>query len=311
MVYMKLNRLPKKVLDLFPIWEYQCPNCHKFVEPAISFCPYCKTVFEEEKWRVPPRFLKNNKAMSDYAHNVLAPKLTEKQRKLLFEYFTILFSSGFEPGDLTEWTSNVTSGGTIVAETIHPHIGKWDAKVNVNAGGASAYVYVNLGATYPILDMRLYVRFKILPITAGDVIYLMRMSDSGAWLDVWVTTAGSGANNWALWVNETSTGYTASNGPSNGIWYCVEVKRDVTNTAIALWVDGVLALSQAVAISVNAQYCYAGFISGGLTTAVEFYLDDVVVTDGAYIGCLQPKLHHYVQPRSDPIRFQRYFGDIK
>ena len=89
-------KLPKEVLSLFPTWEYRCPCCSTYVESNISFCPNCKMPFDEKKWRVPPRFFKSHEAMSDYAHKVLAPKLSPIQRELLFKYFTELFSSGWE-----------------------------------------------------------------------------------------------------------------------------------------------------------------------------------------------------------------------
>ena len=106
-------KLPKEVLNLFPKWEYRCPCCNIYGESNAAFCPKCRTSFDEKKWRVPPRFLKNHEAMSEYAHKVLAHKLAPEQRKLLFEYFTELFSDDFESEDFSEWDGNSTSSGCV------------------------------------------------------------------------------------------------------------------------------------------------------------------------------------------------------
>ena len=113
-------KLPKDVLSLFPTWEHRCPRCSTYVEVNSSFCPKCKTAFNEKKLRVPPRFLKSYEAMSEYAHKVLAPKLTAKERELLFKYFTEMFSDGFESGDFSEWTG--TSGSSAVS-SVQSHSG--------------------------------------------------------------------------------------------------------------------------------------------------------------------------------------------
>ena len=84
-------KLPKDVLNLFPMWEYQCPNCELYIESKVDACPKCNTPFDKLRWRVPPRFHRSYKALSEYAHKVLAPKLSPEKRELLFQYFTEYF----------------------------------------------------------------------------------------------------------------------------------------------------------------------------------------------------------------------------
>ena len=121
-------KLPKEVLRLFPTWEHRCPGCGTYVESNMSFCPNCKTAFDEKRWRVPPRFLKSHDAMSEYAHKVLAPKLTSEQRILLFKYFTELFSNGFESGNFSAWTSTAGSPAVVASPVHHGNYsGEFDA----------------------------------------------------------------------------------------------------------------------------------------------------------------------------------------
>ena len=61
--------------------------------------------------------------MSEYAHKVLAPKLSSKQREFLFKYFTELFSDGFESGDFSAW--DLTQNNVSV-ETDNPHHGSYN-----------------------------------------------------------------------------------------------------------------------------------------------------------------------------------------
>jgi len=100
------RKLPKEVLNLFPTWEYCCPDCGTYVDSDVVFCPNCKIVRNEGEWRVPPRFLKNPEAMSNYAHDVLAPKLTQEERGLLFQYFTEFLNSGWEDSGGSDLTDN-------------------------------------------------------------------------------------------------------------------------------------------------------------------------------------------------------------
>jgi len=46
----KIKTLPKEVLDLFPIWEYQCPKCGAYLgyEP-VEYCVKCGARFTPEQ----------------------------------------------------------------------------------------------------------------------------------------------------------------------------------------------------------------------------------------------------------------------
>ena len=128
-------KLPKEVLNLFPKWEYRCPSCSTYIELNKSFCPNCKTPFDEKRWRVPPSFFKNHDAMSKYAHNVLAPKLTPKQRELLFQYFTELFTDGFEDGTIDAWDGIASFGATGDIQSSVVHTGTYALHITHTRGG--------------------------------------------------------------------------------------------------------------------------------------------------------------------------------
>jgi len=147
-------KLPKEVLNLFPAWEYRCPSCSTYVESSKPFCPKCKTRFDEKKWRVPPRFLKSRDALSNYAHRVLAPKLSSKQRELLFKYFTELFNDGFESGDFSAWVTGGSGTTTIIEDPVHH--GDYAAQ----GVGTQAYWFKQLASSYSDLYFRGYIRLS-------------------------------------------------------------------------------------------------------------------------------------------------------
>jgi hypothetical protein len=245
-------KLPKEVLDLFPLWEYCCPVCQTYVEPTVISCPKCLAVFSEEKWRVPPRFLKSRKAMSDYAHEVLAPKLTENQRTLLFKYFTDVFSDGFESGDFSAWTGTVTSSGeTCAVETVNPHHGSYNARFGLDGSDywEDAYVYKTFASSYGVLYARCYMRFENLRDYTEVECLQLRNSVNGK-----IFAAGyqrwGGDPQWMLGVLESGSMqryYANSPAIQVGTYYCVELygKVDGAVGEAKLYVNGNQTLSVA------------------------------------------------------------------
>ncbi|GAI45459.1 unnamed protein product, partial [marine sediment metagenome] len=138
-------KIPKDVLDLFPMWQYICPNCpdSKVLSEKVHHCVKCGAEFNEEKWRVPPRFLKNSKAMSDYAHKVLAPKLSPEQRELLFKHFTEYLRDGFEANNFDAWTDVIGSPSIV---SVGAYQGKYCAELDTS----DEIVYKNLSDRSPI-----------------------------------------------------------------------------------------------------------------------------------------------------------------
>ncbi len=279
---------PKEVLNLFPTWEYCCPNCSTYVESDKSFCPNCKAPFDEKKWRVPPRFLKSHDAMSEYAHNVLAPKLTPKQRELLFQYFTELFNDGFESGDFSAWTrTNISGAGSaLIVEDVNPHHGTYNAKMTASALGALVYCIKTFTATDPVFA-RYYVKFDTLALGAdGNRIEILKI-DSGVWQ--YATAAMvrrlDGVLYWGIVTFEAGTGTYVSSAvtPTTGRWYCLDLKRDVANNLQEIWVDEVSLVTRTVSITNDTARVRAGLTFLDSSTLNVNFFDCVVVAD-TYIG---------------------------
>ncbi|MBA7661886.1 hypothetical protein ES703_69906 [subsurface metagenome] len=169
------------------MWEYRCPECGTYVEKPYPWtCPKCKYPFGgyfENEWRVPPRFLKNSKAMSDYAHKVLAPKLSPEQRELLFKYFTILFRDGFDDGTFDAWSAVV---GTPTVVTTQKHHGTHSMYVT---GSGADYARVNF-ANQAHAFARIYVRInsKMPNYTTWDILDLKNFNTMICKLRIYHTT---------------------------------------------------------------------------------------------------------------------------
>ncbi|MFA5364705.1 MAG: hypothetical protein WC325_05930 [Candidatus Bathyarchaeia archaeon] len=217
-------KLPKQVLDMFPRWEYCCPNCGTYVEAGKGSCPGCKTAFDEKSWRVPPRFLENSEAMSEYAHKVLAPKLTGKQRELLFRYFTEFFSDGFESGDFTAWSGTV---GSPSVQSVVKHCGSYAFSAT---GTANSYVYKNFGA-----QSTLFVRFYSRWINLNTISFsrpLRVVGNSNI-----VTTVSVQSDKISYYRSGWYDGYMTVN---TNTWYCIEFEfvKHASEGVMRLYVDG-------------------------------------------------------------------------
>jgi hypothetical protein len=272
-------KLPKEVLNLFPTWEYRCPDCSTYVESNISFCPNCKTVFNEKRWRVPPRFLKSHKTMSEYAHKVLAPKLTQKQRELLFKYFTELFSDGFESGDFSAWTG-YGDGTSIVGSPVHH--GSYSAECVASQWDWTG-VSKDLTTGQQTLYVRHYRRYPTLPTGLGRIIRFIDKTPYTISVELLLS-------NTTLRLRDVvnSNNYDYSWSPSADTWYCLEVKV-VCNTAVAgelrLWLDGSEVITQ-TGLDLSGTAEIDRIVIGQRAeqpSSVTSYIDCVVVAD-TYIG---------------------------
>lgn len=286
--------LPKNVLDLFPIWEYRCPICQTYVDATVDFCPNCKSIFNEEKWRVPPRFFKNHKAMAKYAHEVLAPKLSRAKRGLLFKYFTIIFSDGFETSvppnfDAAIWTQATNGTGTCVSESTHPHSGTYDCKVTTVANGDYGEVIHTIVPTTTTYG-RVYVYFATLTLTNNGDFFDVGIFLADATFSHYAIPGvyrDTGVNLWSLEYNEGGgdTHVQGTHTPNLGQWYCVELQRDVFTQSDSLTIDTILEVDTGAIFSTNDTVEIDVGVVQIATGSSEIYFDDVVIAD-APIGPL-------------------------
>ncbi|MCW4016815.1 MAG: polysaccharide lyase [Candidatus Bathyarchaeota archaeon] len=274
-------KLPKKVLNLFPRWEYRCPDCYTYVESKVSFCPNCETPFEKEGWRVPPRFLKSHEDMSEYAHKVLVPKLSAKQRELLFEYFTEFLNDGFESGGFSAWTT--TSGNVAVAES-PTHHGSYVMECTPSAWSNAYAQKRNFTTGLTAGYARAYFRWPTIPTGSGSWIMVCRdwtPYTSICEIEVFGTTL-------RLEDQLNSANYDYTHSFQVDTWYCIEVKavvNDASNGEFRVWLDGSEVITQ-TGLDTSGAAEFDSIDIGQRAqqgTAITTYVDCVVVAD-TYIG---------------------------
>jgi DNA-directed RNA polymerase subunit RPC12/RpoP len=254
------------------MWEYICPKCRKTVEKNSHECPHCGERFPLAL-KVPPSFLKNPKKLEEYVHKHVFPRVDKLTRAYLTQFFTVLFSDGFDDGTFDAWTGH--SGGSIVESPVHH--GSYSMKRD--ADGDRAYKY--LPSSYSKVYGRLYWQLDALPTT--DTLTTIWRFYNGAsvffLLDYW---NDGGTYKWRLRAEEISTSDTYTQTISVNTWYCLEVLYDADNDLHKLWVDGVERISFSAVVAAAMERCSVG-VNGGAWWTHNEYADCVVVAD-AYIG---------------------------
>ena len=226
--------------------------------------------------------------MAEYAHNVLAPKLTKKQRALLFKYFTILFSDGFESGDFGAWTG--TNGAPSVTSG-NAHHGTYKTIIDADL----EYAYKTYTATATIY-VRAYVNFQVLPPANADYARLLNVRKAGvAILAALVITKSVGVIKWQLDYRHAgalnSVLSSQQTGATTGVWYAIELEVKCSTAdgnldgEYHVWIDG-SELTDIAKTSMDTDYTasdefYFGHRMGG---AITWWGDCVVVADTGPIG---------------------------
>ena len=205
-------------------------------------------------------------------------------------YATTIFSDGFESGDFSAWSGTVVdAGASLSVKANNPHHGVYNAEAQTTQAWTGTYCWKSFTAG-AIIHLRSYIKFDTLPSADGRR-YELHCLDSGVWSNsvVVIVRNSAGTMQWGLivFVGGAGTFYyeaTPSN-PQTGIWYCVEILRDLTNQCARLWVDGVLKVNATGLSQVdNTARARCGITnSNGETVTARIFFDCVVVAD-AYIG---------------------------
>jgi len=306
-------KIPLWFLRLLPMWDYICPKCKKEVKKKSHTCPYCKENYGVPL-RVPPRVLKDKKALEDYVHKYVFPRISAKQREYLAQYFTELFSDGFESGDFSAWdgTANYYGSSSIVLSPVYQ--GSYAAKFTCTDDSVGAYgvAYKNLGSAYSTIHMRVYLRISALPNGARFGCYKLRNAASAGDQFYVGVLNDAGTEKWGVFVEYTDTWYTYTEDITLDTWYCIEVKivRDSSNGEVHLWRNGTEIITE-TGINTGANdmdKVYAGYqhtsSMGGSGALVDVYVDCVVVAD-TYIGPI-PSYYYKDQPLKFLPRFLTY-----
>ena len=263
------------------MWDYLCPKCKKEVDKNSHKCPHCREQYGIPV-RVPPKVLKDKKVLEEYVHREIFPRIACWQREYLTQFFTEIFSDGFESGDFTAWTG---TAGTPTIVTTPVHHGTYAAQLQAGEG-VNKFVYKDLGATYQTLYARLYWRISVLPAVNKFVDLIDLTAGQGAYSAVADVGYGqvSGVFNWYYrLLGNYYQGYVET--ISVDTWYCIELKCLVSATIgeIRVWINGVERITQTGLNtgSTNLGRMYAMFYQAPWAT--NAFADCVVVAD-TYIG---------------------------
>jgi hypothetical protein len=287
-------KFPLWLLRLLPMWDYVCPRCQQDVPKNSHKCPHCGERYPMPL-KLPPSVLKDKKLLEDYVHKHIFPTVSPVHRAYLSQFFTELFSDGFESGDFSEWTSTTTEGSaTITVDNAYAHHGSYAAKVYLDGFSDDANAEKTL-STETEGWARCY--FYISQFTGYNIYRactLLGFSDSGVHLAVIQLKANDPDDpiiGIIFWDDATYTqGADSSTSITKEEWHCAEVHWRKSPFLIEVWLDGVQLddLTQtgySTAHDINSVVI--GNTSRGFGTVEQteatYYVDCVAVAD-AYIG---------------------------
>jgi hypothetical protein len=221
--------------------------------------------------------LKDKKTLEAYVHKHVFPRIGEFERHYLTQYFTVLFSDGFETNDLSAWT---TVTGNIATSTLHPNEGTYSAYLD---GSGANWCRETLGSTYTELHLRAYFYFTVSP-TTGNYSNILTLQDSTGTvtLEGWVYIVG-GVSHFGIYVNGNivDSGITVQTGQE----YCIEIAMlNAVSGWGKMWINDVLKCEYDYNTSANNPYKYLVLGAFNRTgDAYTAYGDSVVAAD-VYIG---------------------------
>lgn len=228
------------------MWDYFCPACGVKTAEKDERCPRCGTVFEvpPEKRRVPPEVLQNRKALADYVHKRIFPTLTKAQRGWMSQWFTVIFTEGFESNDWLNWTTTSRTTGELTnIVTTEPHHGTYEADFICDGSSTNEEARANKTITAAAeLYVRAYVKI-LTNLPSANTQYELIHFRGTAQLSCVYARNTAGTMYWRiLWKAGATTNTTSyTPGPALDTWYCVVLYTKVAaspNGEYRLWVDG-------------------------------------------------------------------------
>lgn len=274
--------LPYWLLKLLPMWDHICPKCRKEVKQKSHTCIHCGENYGVPL-RVPPKVLSDAKALEQYVHQYIFPKISSVQREYLTQFFTVLFSDGFEcppntaPNTFTAW-SGINGAPTIVVTA--PHHGAYCMK----SPTSSAYAYYTFGSAYSELYLRAYCKRTTVPTSnTTQSIVLQIFSDNTGVAYASAVFGWDGLLPYFKLHSYTDGGvldqvFSAIPAVS-GQWHCVELwwKQNTLNGA-KMWIDGVLGATSTITTR-NSQVNQIRVGNMYSDDPVETFIDCVVAAD--------------------------------
>jgi DNA-directed RNA polymerase subunit RPC12/RpoP len=240
-------RIPYLLLKQLPMWDYVCPKCKREVKQKSHKCPYCGENYGVPL-RVPPKYLKDSKALEDYVHKHIFPKVSAKQREYLAKFFTTIFAHGFDCGSFTcddlgygGWTGTEQESGTIVVSSDYAHHGSYSAKASITA--TNGYASCNKDITsQTTIYVRVYVYISAGTFASGvQVTFIIIRDVPDGISQCYVGVANANRQLW-LRYRHSATNYDvySSTTLSTNTWYCIELKYVKSTTAgeYRVWLNG-------------------------------------------------------------------------
>ena len=275
-------RIPYWLLKLLPMWDHICPKCRKEVKQKSNKCIHCGENYGTPV-RVPPRMLNDPKALEEYVHKHVFPRVSPLHRAYLTQFFTVLFSDGFEPPETNLFENWDTVAGAPVIVGTNPHHGTKNAEFDANG----EYVEKNIVSS-PNVYVRVYVRISALP---GNLQYarIFRFWESATGNTYGYVSFRNlfGTQEFEFALNNNTGAqefFTSVTIPVANQYYCVEVgvERNTLNGSKG-WIDGTLEATLA-GTSRNGNIDRVIVGTEVLEYAATESIDCVVVAD-ARINC--------------------------
>ncbi len=262
--------IPAWLRRYLPLFTHICPKCKKEVKANSHQCPHCGEKYPLTV-RVPPKFLNDKKALEEYVHKNVFPRVSAFERRYLTQFFTVFFSDTFASGNFSAWSG--TSGTCSIVTSPVYNGASYAAETN------TGYIYKTLSTSYSSLYARVYAYFPSLP-GGNNLLYFQDSSWAYSvgiqifptYLDVqlnWSSVA-SVAETWSL-----------------STWYCFELyaANGSGNGTITAWINGV----QAVTSTNNTfSFTFQNVFLGSNNNAIYF---EYAVVGNAYNGPLQTNIN--------------------
>ncbi len=197
---------------------------------------------------------------------------------------------GFETGDASEGFS---SGGTFTVQTATVRTGTYALRTNLSAaqGGIISLSAIAADGTMALGNVATcYIRFYFLYATKPtsgqeEICSFQDVSQSGK-AAVKLDSNGK-LGMWSGVANLTQLGSTGSTALQASVWYCIEVKLGSGASGVAweIRINGISEISGSDTFNSSANNgLWLIGANTAVSSAVDFYYDDVAIDDSAYPG---------------------------
>jgi outer membrane biosynthesis protein TonB len=190
-----------------------------------------------------------------------------------------LFTADFEGGNLNEFSGLRGDGTyTATAETTNPYRGSWDAKFTSGAN-SEGWLYHSVTSS-PITYFRQAIKLGNMP-TSGNFVFFGSVANTNSQntVDPFIFNS-NGQYYWGVVSVINGVMYldfeSSPSNPQAGVYYNVEVLRDVTNHKTDLWINGNLKVD-----ATRTHIGNSNLVASGVTWS------DVTVT--LYVDCVRAK----------------------